>query len=650
MQEIEDKMNEAFRNTFQTMTDMIHQKPVQDAQEEQEEQEEQGEWAQLLQEIREGRNISKQESEDVQDTQDMQEQDLTEEDSIQRQKEELMKEFPQYDDIVFDDSLIDSFPYASIRDVQQTILEKLKKCNDKKFIVIEAPPGTGKSGIAKTILSHFKHGYVITATKQLQDQYASEFRDMKVIKGKSNYTCAFMNVSCAEADCARDSMKAISCRLDNICPYHVAKREAAFAYQTIMSYAFLFTFINDENPIFSSRNTLILDECHLIESQMISWASIILNVSKLQEDYKLVTGADFSDDTDKYMKITATDFDEGYTQNNAVFIKLVFDELKKKLKEMNKDLSSRSVTDALLIAKYSTGKSKSTKAAIQEIIKKRDNISQLVEKIKVFYSSDKNEWFIAPRKNEKDNTRELVIQPLYVNELFRKYIERFGRKHIVFMSATILNVRKFCEELGIARDEVGIIKVGSTFDPAKSPIYFFPCGKMNYKEIDATLPVAIKKIKEILEKHKHECGIIHTGNYKIADEIYKKLRQSRLVIRRSRETNEELLERHKRTKYGVLVSPSLNTGTDLKDDLSRFQIIVKLPFMSLADKRVKKKADLDGVWYNCEMLRTLIQASGRSTRSEEDYSVTYVLDSSFHYYVDRYRGWLPDYFVDRITW
>ena len=116
------------------------------------------------------------------------------------------------------------------------------------------------------------------------------------------------------------------------------------------------------------------------------------------------------------------------------------------------------------------------------------------------------------------------------------------------------------------------------------------------------------------------------------------------------ENNEALLRRHAKSKNGVLVSPSLGTGTDLKDDAARFQIIVKLPFMSLADKRVKKKADLDYDWYSCEMLRSLIQSSGRATRSETDYSVTYILDSSFRYWITKYQAWLPKSFLERICW
>ena len=59
---------------------------------------------------------------------------------------------------------------------------------------------------------------------------------------------------------------------------------------------------------------------------------------------------------------------------------------------------------------------------------------------------------------------------------------------------------------------------------------------------------------------------------------------------------------------------------------------------------------MDSQWYTCEMLRTLVQASGRSTRSEEDYSVTYILDSAFGYIIQSNKGLLSQQFLNRIIW
>lgn len=50
------------------------------------------------------------------------------------------------------------------------------------------------------------------------------------------------------------------------------------------------------------------------------------------------------------------------------------------------------------------------------------------------------------------------------------------------------------------------------------------------------------------------------------------------------------------------------------------------------------------------MFRTLVQACGRSTRSEEDWSITYILDSAFYYWVNKYKNWFSKQFLKRIVW
>jgi Rad3-related DNA helicase len=99
----------------------------------------------------------------------------------------------------------------------------------------------------------------------------------------------------------------------------------------------------------------------------------------------------------------------------------------------------------------------------------------------------------------------------------------------------------------------------------------------------------------------------------------------------------------------VLVSPSLTYGIDLKDSLARFQIIVKLPYMPLQDKRIKKLFDIDPEWYENKMLNTLVQSCGRATRGANDYSVTYILDGLITKVVTRCKHKLPQHFIDRFV-
>jgi Rad3-related DNA helicase len=79
----------------------------------------------------------------------------------------------------------------------------------------------------------------------------------------------------------------------------------------------------------------------------------------------------------------------------------------------------------------------------------------------------------------------------------------------------------------------------------------------------------------------------------------------------------------------VLISPSLTEGIDLKDDLSRFCIICKMPYANLKDKWTRIRINEDQKWYMIKACTTLVQMTGRSIRSEQDFAKTYILDSDF---------------------
>jgi Rad3-related DNA helicase len=148
-------------------------------------------------------------------------------------------------------------------------------------------------------------------------------------------------------------------------------------------------------------------------------------------------------------------------------------------------------------------------------------------------------------------------------------------------------------------------------------------------------------------------GIIHTTNYNTTEYIFNHVKSNRLIYNKmnnNRMSNEEMfnLHRNKTIKNSVLISPSLSEGISLDDDLSRFQIIVKLPFLNLDNYRNKIKMQENNNWYISKMWVNLMQASGRSTRSNNDYSVTYILDSSFRFFLDKYSYFLPNWFLERI--
>jgi Rad3-related DNA helicase len=195
------------------------------------------------------------------------------------------------------------------------------------------------------------------------------------------------------------------------------------------------------------------------------------------------------------------------------------------------------------------------------------------------------------------------------------------------------------------------VEVESEFSADKSPIHVTSKNKLNYKNYKVILPDIALQIKAIAEHHKTDKGIIHTHSLEITNILRDKLNSNkRFLFRDETSTNESILKEHHGTDLPtILVSPSLCYGVDLKDDLARFQIIVKLPFPPLSVKRVKKLFDSDKDWYENKMLNTLVQACGRATRSKNDFSTTYILDGNIVNTLKRSRAKLPQSFIDRVV-
>ncbi|MGC1929342.1 MAG: hypothetical protein WA667_10240 [Candidatus Nitrosopolaris sp.] len=177
----------------------------------------------------------------------------------------------------------------------------------------------------------------------------------------------------------------------------------------------------------------------------------------------------------------------------------------------------------------------------------------------------------------------MYVKPakIYPNSSLKGVFEKCDKT--LMMSATILDSKTFCQSLGLAYDEVKLIHVGSDFPVQNRPIYPRKTTYLNYnnlhqQEVQANLAMEVDKLMTLHRNHK---GIIHTTTYEQVNFIKQNI--SEINKRRLLQTNpniprDEVISEHINSiKPTVLISPSLYMGLDLKDDLSRFQIIIKEP-------------------------------------------------------------------------
>ena len=111
------------------------------------------------------------------------------------------------------------------------------------------------------------------------------------------------------------------------------------------------------------------------------------------------------------------------------------------------------------------------------------------------------------------------------------------------------------------------------------------------------------------------------------------------------DNRDAVLEKHiKSKKDSVLLSPSMTEGIDLKGDLSKFQIVCKVPYPYLGDPIIKKRMNKNKGWYALQTAKSIVQSCGRSVRSKDDQAITYILDSDWHSFFRKNKGIFPDDF------
>ena len=98
----------------------------------------------------------------------------------------------------------------------------------------------------------------------------------------------------------------------------------------------------------------------------------------------------------------------------------------------------------------------------------------------------------------------------------------------------------------------------------------------------------------------------------------------------------------------VFVSPSVGTGVSFDHERSRFQIIAKVPYPSLASQKNKLRQKNNPDWYAYRTVAGLIQMYGRSIRSKTDFADTIILDGSFGDILKYSSKFIPGWFASSI--
>ncbi len=174
---------------------------------------------------------------------------------------------------------------------------------------------------------------------------------------------------------------------------------------------------------------------------------------------------------------------------------------------------------------------------------------------------------------------EVSFQPLDIAAYTAKLFDT--AETVLLMSATIFSDSLLCKTLGIPIEKAEFVKVSdSSFPVENRRIYSMDVARLSRATMDASLESVAKAVDEIMDRHAGERGVVHTTSYfqaKYVMDHVSEHNKARLVTTEGSANRGELLRAHGVKEGSVLISPSLYQGVDLKDDLSRFQVIVKVP-------------------------------------------------------------------------
>lgn len=574
------------------------------------------------------------------------------------------------DDIIQIDlnKIDDAFPIRdgnnnpSYRDGQREAIEYIVKSlnSGKRFVILEGPTGAGKTVIGMTIAELVNNSYYLTSTKILQDQLIRDFDDIVELRGRGSYPCSFYdrfghkmvkrgvmkqstldNIKINGVDCdsgfckskiGGNNFKCGACftttgpvkfgtltelpddRQYSTCDYYEQVYRAVASRKVVMNYASFIYQTKTTSRFGVQRDLLICDECHAIESQIMDFVSLTISDAFLTKH-----------------NIFIPEFENAYEY--ALFF------LDCKLDELIREEIELAVEDEK--SKYADD--------LRHIL---DSYIKFIDDIQI----NNYNWVADYEEIKSTGNRRVILRPVFISNFSEDVLFKKG-KQILLMSATVLNVDIITKSLGIKRSDVAAYRMRSRFPVSNRPIYLETYGKFTGGKDGMRTwgPQLVKGVNKLVRQYEGKRGIIHTHNFAIqellktqcADDVV-----SRFLFQQDFTNKKMMLEEHSQRTDSIIVAPAMHEGVDLHGDLSRFQLICKVPYPNHFDnKQLAKRVEIDRNYQTYMVSLKLSQSYGRSVRSETDYADTYILDESIHKFVKDASNinMLPIWFTEAIV-
>ena len=531
--------------------------------------------------------------------------------------------------------LFEAFPAPSYRGNQESALSAIEDAFEagNEVVLVRAPTGSGKSLLARAIMGcarraenadpHQATGayYTTPQVSQLEDVAEDDLlSDLNVIRGKSNYTCILQgerDTPVDRAPCAR--RQGFDCSVKHRCPYYGDRAIASARRYAATTLAYFMQTAGSE--VFRKRDVVVIDEAH----GLAEWAEMYATIELSPDRVPVWDGVGVPDV-------------HGDTRENEDAL-----DRTARFAETLVGVCERAKDDLLSKPELTPGEAA-----------RRDRLQELLSELGWFLEAYRDPestttWVVDQPDGEGSS---ITIKPLDPARYLRHTVWDRGNR-FALLSATILSKEAFCRSVGLDPSTVALVDVGHTFPLENRPLFDVTQGKMTYEHRDSTLPKIARLLVRLMAHHSDEKGIVHAHSYAIAGRLSDCLAEmgvSARVRTHDRHDRDDALEAWKATDDpDVFISVKMEEALDLRDELARWQVICKAPYLNTGDSRVARRLE-DGqwAWYHRVALRTVIQACGRIVRAPDDFGATYLADSSLLDLFDRAEADVPPWFADAV--
>ena len=474
----------------------------------------------------------------------------------------------------------------TLRDGQEFALNWLSnEWNNSRVFAITAPCGSGKTLMTRAIQRELPKTRVITLSNNLVKQYCAEYPETTPYFGSKHYRSKLDHTN--------------------------ARAIAADPHNDICTNVMAYYFLKRREPTYEPADCYILDEADQLMGLM----------SELTVDTDTVSRAE----------IKVTPFEE------LTAIAFVTVKLKETILKAEESLENAKTFDAQRRAENKLSRLYMLHDSLVMEPHKYAASVVFVEFGK--YAVPVNEvdkyTFFSKKGSFKLQIKPVVVPPSLLTNIF-------GDAKVVLMSATI-----FPSDLidAFPTERVKRIEIASPIPIAQRRIIFSPTREItDYYPLPAAQMA--NKIDRVLDKYSSLRPVLIHVTYSDAALISKYLKHKHIIYT-NKDDKEETVSKWK-AEGGILLGAGLTTGIDLPWDLCRLNIICKIPFPNTADKYVQKRRAIDPKWYALYAARQVVQASGRSTRNETDFSVTVILDNRWQRLYDSVKTKLPIFFRESV--